>query len=243
VTQRSFAAFWKKPIGELCAFINGVTTVRGLREFGCDWWAPWTSADRTQMFDLREGELGPGSYGGAFHSFPNPDGSSFDQFTTLAQRIRDSPMDRTHFVSPWIPAYQFPGAGFGKRAVVSPCHGWIHFRVLDGELHLHMFQRAGDLIIGVPSNMIQYGALLLMMAHLTGYLPGTFFHTISDGHIYESQLPAAETMLAREPMPLPTVRLTRVGLNVCDIHLFRAHHFELESYRAHSVIANIPVPL
>ncbi len=40
ITERSIASFWRKPIGELCAFINGATTLEDLREFGCDWWTP-----------------------------------------------------------------------------------------------------------------------------------------------------------------------------------------------------------
>src|SRR5258706_1427603 len=47
ITQRSIAGFWRKPIGELCAFINGATTVDELRDFGCDWWDDWTTPEKT----------------------------------------------------------------------------------------------------------------------------------------------------------------------------------------------------
>ncbi len=41
ITERSLKSFWRKPIGELCAFINGATTLEELAAFGCDWWDPW----------------------------------------------------------------------------------------------------------------------------------------------------------------------------------------------------------
>src|SRR5499426_2884789 len=70
ITDRSIESFWRKPIGELCAFINGVTTVDGLRAFGCDWWDEWATPEKTAKRGLPTGDIGPGSYGGAFHDFP-----------------------------------------------------------------------------------------------------------------------------------------------------------------------------
>lgn len=240
ITERSVKPFWRKPIGELCGFINGATTISELEEFGCDWWSGWTSAEKSGGNGLATGDIGPGWYGAAFHSFPTPDGGSFDQFAVLVDQLRTRPGRRTHFVSPWIPFYQFPGAGLGRQTTVSPCHGWVHVRVLNSELHLHMFQRSGDLPVGVPSNMIQYGALLLMLSQLTGYPAGTYYHTISDAHIYEDQFEAVELMLSRDVRPLPMVSLTEHGGRISDIHAFRAEDFDVSGYERHPGI-RIPV--
>ncbi len=242
ITERSLASFWRKPIGELCAFINGATTLKELAEFGCDWWGAWATEAKTSKRGLGPGELGPGSYGGAFHAFPSleqPEG--FDQFRHLVEQIRELPGDRTHFVSPWIPQYLGRGAGKTQKATIAPCHGWVHVRVLNGELHLHMFQRSGDLPIGVPSNMVQYAALLLMLEKLTGYEASTFYHTISDAHIYEDQVDAVRTLLDRDPRRLPTVRLTDVGQKIDDIHDFRGDHFDVTDYAPHPSMPGIPV--
>jgi len=240
ITERSVKSFWRKPIGELCAFINGATTLDELADFGCDWWGAWATPQKTSSRGLPPGDLGPGSYGGAFRRFPT-DGGEFDQFAHLVEQIRELPADRTHFVSPWIPQYQVRGHGKTPRTTIAPCHGWVHVRVIGGGLHLHMFQRSGDVPVGVPANMIQYAALLLMLEQLTGITAAVYYHTISDAHIYEDQVDSVKMMLGRPARRLPTVALTGAGEKVSDIHDFRAEHFELSDYEPHPAISSIPV--
>ena len=150
ITERSVRSFWRKPIGELCAFINGATTLAEFERFGVDWWGPWATPEKTLKKGIEPGGLGPGSYGGAFHSFPTPDGQPFDQFKHLVEQLRELPELRTHFVDPWIAPYQVRGAGKQPRTTIAPCHGWVHVRVLDGGLHVHMTQRSGDVPVGRP---------------------------------------------------------------------------------------------
>jgi thymidylate synthase len=241
ITERSLKGFWRKPIAELCAFINGVTSAATLAEFGCDWWFDWATPEKTRPKGIPPGELGPGSYGGAFRYFPTLEGPPFDQFQHLVEQICELPEDRTHLVSPWIPQYQTRGKGKTPRSTIAPCHGWVHVRVLNHRLHLHMFQRSGDLPVGVPANMIQYGALMLMLGQLTGYPVGTYYHTISDAHMYENQVPYVREMLKREVLPLPEVRLNSQGRSIHDIHDFRPDHFELTGYAPHPAMTGIPV--
>jgi thymidylate synthase len=230
ITERNVGSFWRKAIGELCAFINGATTLDELARFGCDWWGDWATPEKTASRGLPTGDLGPGSYGAAFHAFPTAEGPPFEQFTHLVEQISELPDLRTHFVSPWIPQYQIRGKGKRPRTTIAPCHGWVHVRVLNGRLHLHMYQRSGDVPVGVPSNMIQYAALMLMLEQLTGLPAATYYHTISDAHIYEDQVDRAQVMAGREPRRLPTVELNDAGREVTDIHDFRAEHFELTDY-------------
>jgi thymidylate synthase len=241
ITERSIRSFWRKPIGELCAFINGATTTAEFEEFGVDWWGPWATPEKTLKKGIEPGGLGPGSYGGAFRSFPTPDGPPFDQFKHLVEQLRELPELRTHFVDPWIAPYQVRGAGKQPRTTIAPCHGWVHVRVLDGGLHVHMTQRSGDVPVGVPANMIQYAALALMLEQLTGYRAVAYYHTISDAHIYTDQVDAVRAMLATEPRPLPTVTLNEAGRAVTDIHDFRAEHFDLSDYHPNPAIGSIPV--
>jgi thymidylate synthase len=239
--DRSMKSFWRKAIGELCAFINGATTLAELERFGCDWWGPWATPEKTAKRGLPPGDIGPGSYGGAFHHFPTSEGPPFDQFKHLVEQIREFPSDRTHFVTPWIPQYQVRGAGKQQRTTISPCHGWVHVRVLNERLHLHMFQRSGDVPVGVPQNIVQYAALTLMLERLTGFQAGVYYHTISDAHVYENQLDSVLTLIEREPRRLPTVTLIDTGRDVTDIKDFRSEHFELSDYDPYPAMPRIPV--
>lgn len=237
ITERDLTKFWRKPIGELCAFINGATSDDELRNFGCDWWTPWTVKEKTVKRGLQEGHLGPGSYGGAFKHFPDGTDDGFDQFGSLVEEIIKYPTLRTHFITPWIPQYQIRDTA---KTTISPCHGWVHVRIINNRIHLHMFQRSGDVPVGVPSNMIQYAALMLMLEQLTGYKAGIYYHTISDAHIYNNQIEAVNQMLNRKPYPLPLVVINQAGRKITDIHDFRAEHFDLSGYKAHPGL-RIPV--
>jgi thymidylate synthase len=244
ITERSIKGFAGKAIGELCAFINGARTLDELREFGCDWWDAWATPEKCRSRGLQPGDLGPGSYGHAFRHFSTDlDGEDpgFDQLPHLIEKLRDLPLDRTALLSPWIPNANHRAQGVKSRNTIAPCHGWIHALVLGEKLHLVHNQRSGDTPIGVPSNMVQYTALGLMLEQLTGYELVEYVHWIQYAHIYVDQLPAVQEMLAREPRALPTLRLTDAGRRIEDIHDFRAEHFELSDYHPHPPIAGIPV--
>jgi thymidylate synthase len=240
LTERNLTSFWRAPIGELLAFINGARTQTELEKFGCKWWKVWVTEKKCHKRGLETGDLGPGSYGAAFHDFPTSEGENFNQFKYLIKQIKEQPQLRTHFVTPWIPQYIYRVDGRQQKVVVCPCHGWMHFRVVGDQLSLHMFQRSGDLPVGVPSNLIQYSALLLAVAHVTGLKPYEYIHTISDAHIYLDQLDHVKEMLGREPRPLPQIKLVNPP---DDIFAFRPEHFELVDYHPHPPIKGIPAAI
>lgn len=240
VSENLPVTVWQQAIAEICGFINGARTVEELEKFGCFWWKMWGTPEKCAKRGLATGDLGPGSYGAAFHDFPTVEGTPFNQFKHIIEQIKEEPQLRTHFVSPWVPQYIGRGKGKQQKVVVAPCHGWLHFRVINNKLTLHMFQRSADVPVGVPSNMVQYGALLLMIARATGLEPYEFVHSFSDAHIYVDQVPAVETMLSREPRPLATVKINSDKTNLFD---FRKEDFTLEDYNPHPGIKGIPVAI
>lgn len=240
ITERSVQGFWKQAVGEIIGFMNGARTQAELESYGCKFWASWVTKEKCEKRGLEEGDLGPGSYGAAFHDFPTAEGESFDQFKYIVQQIKERPHLKTHFISPWVPQYTIRVEGRQQKVVVCPCHGWLHIRILNNKLNLHMFQRSGDVPIGVPSNMIQYGALTMMLAQATGYEPGEYVHTISDAHIYVDQIPKVEEIIARETKPFPTVTLTNP---TTDLFAFRNTDFELSDYQAGEAMRDIPVAI
>lgn len=238
ITERDVKGFWRQAVGEICAFVNGARTQTELEKFGCKWWKSWVTKEKCKKRDLDEGDLGPGSYGAAFHDFPTVAGNPFNQFKHIVEQIRELPQLRTHFISPWIPQYIGRGEGKNQKVVVAPCHGWIHIRIIDDKLSLIMFQRSADVPVGVPSNMIQYAALTLMISHVTGYKPHQFIHMMSDAHIYVDQIMQAEQIISRASKPFPTVSMDQTINNLFD---FRPEHFALSDYNPNPAIKDIPV--
>jgi thymidylate synthase len=243
ITEREIP-FWRKPISEIIAFINGARTLAEMREYGdqktwASWWGRWANKEKCAKFGLAPGDLGPGSYGAAYHDFPLPSGETFNQWEHLVRQIRERPSLRTHRVTTWIPYYSLQHSGLQRRVVVAPCHGDIQVTILDGRMFLRMDQRSGDMPIGVPSNMIQHAAVLLMLAQVTGYEAHTYIHSVHDAQIYEDQLHHVERLLEREDRPFPTLRITDPSID--DIFAFRPEHFELTDYHPHPAMNDIPV--
>lgn len=240
-SERLKVTIWQQAIAELIGFINGARTQQQLESFGVSWWEPWVTQEKCRKRGLETGDLGPGSYGAAFHDFPTSEGTPYNQFQNIVEQIIELPYLKTHFISPWVPQYTIRGEGKTQKVVVCPCHGWIHILIQDGKLSLHMFQRSGDLPIGVPSNMVQYAALTMMIAQATGYEPYEYIHSISDAHIYVDQVEAVKRMLEREPIAYPTVTIKRPKQK--DLFAFRYDDFELSDYHPHPGIAKIPVAI
>lgn len=250
ITERK-VGFWKKGINELGAMINGVRTLEGFEAWGCGWWSDWTTEEKCAKRGLQTGDIGPASYGAMFHDWPDADGKTYDQFAHLVKQIQEFPSDKTHFISPWNGAWLARDSGRTNKATIAPCHGWVHVRVLGDKLSLHMLQRSGDVPIGVPSNMVQYAALQLLLCAITGYTPGEYVHTISDAHIYEDQMDYVEEMLTRSAIAFPTMQLAMpvedfeppVQHDAELVHRLHGNLFDLTDYNPHPAISGIPVAI
>lgn len=202
----------KSIIYELLWFLQGSTNVRWLQERGVRIWNEWADAD---------GELGP-IYGRQWRSWPAPDGGSIDQVRDVVEQIRHNPESRRLIVSAWNVADI-------DRMKLPPCHVMFQFYVADGALSCQLYQRSGDVFLGVPFNIASYSLLTMMVAQVCGLRPGRFIHTLGDAHIYVNHLDQVREQLAREPYPLPTMR---INPSVRDIDGFRYEDFELVGYQA-----------
>ncbi len=239
ITERKISEkMWKGAIGEIIGFINGARTQTELEQYGCSWWKSWVTEKKCHKRGLETGDLGPGSYGAAFHDFPTAEGKPFNQIQNIVEQIQEMPQLRTHFISPWIPQYTIRGEGKQQKVVVCPCHGWIHIRILNDQLTLHMFQRSCDTPIGLPANLAQYAALTLMFSEVTGYPVREYVHSFSDAHIFVDQVDKVKEMLSREPKPLPKMILKNKKKNIFD---YRVEDFELVDYDPNPGIWDIPV--
>jgi thymidylate synthase len=200
---------------ELLWLLRGETNVRWLQERGCTIWDEW--ADEA-------GDLGP-VYGKQWRSWATPDGRVIDQIAAVQRSIRENPDSRRHVVSAWNPADL-------DDMALPPCHSLFQFFVAEGRLSCQLYQRSGDVFLGVPFNIASYALLTLMMAKASGLQPGEFVHTLGDAHLYLNHLDQAKRQLAREPYPLPTVRLA----DKADIFDFDEDDVVLEGYQSHKPI-------
>jgi thymidylate synthase len=176
--------------GELLWFLRGATNVGWLQERGISIWDEW--ADEA-------GELGP-VYGHQWRSWPTPDGRSVDQIAAVIEQIRTNPDSRRHIVSAW-------NVGDLEAMALPPCHALFQFYVADGRLSCQLYQRSGDVFLGVPFNIASYAMLTMMVAQVCDLEPGDFVHTLGDAHLYLNHLDQARLQLTREPRPLPRLQL------------------------------------
>jgi thymidylate synthase len=116
---------------------------------------------------------------------------------------------------------------------LAPCHTMFQFYVLDGKLSCQLYQRSGDVFLGVPFNIASYALLTLMVAQVTGLAPGEFIHTLGDVHLYVNHQDQARLQVSRVPKPLPIMRLNPA---VRELDAFRSEDFTLEAYDPHPAI-------
>lgn len=76
-------------------------------------------------------------------------------------------------------------------------------------LDLHLYQRSWDVPVGAPFNIASYALLTHLLANECGYLPGELIISTGDAHVYSNQVDEVGVMLARDPKPLPTLRLDK----------------------------------
>ncbi|MEK7150999.1 MAG: thymidylate synthase [Patescibacteria group bacterium] len=232
ITTRSLKGSWKALVHELLWFLSGSSNVADLQKHGVHFWDQWGSEEICARYGREVGDLGP-IYGPQWVRWQKRDGALLNQISAVIDEIRRNPNSRRLIVTAWNPED-------ADTVFIAPCHHIFKFYVVDGKLSLHLTQRSADVLIGVPFNIASYSLLLHMVAQVTGLVPHEFIHTTEDTHIYLDQIPFAGPQLEREPRALPRVV---INPEVQDIFRFRFDDFQLEDYRPHPAIKDIPVAL
>lgn len=151
-----------------------------------------------------------------------------DQLARVVEEIRNNPNSRRLVVSAWNPV-DIP------NMCLPPCHVMFQFNVCEGMLNCSMYQRSGDLGLGVPFNIASYSLLTIMVAHLTNLNPGEFIHHLGDAHVYLNHISALKEQLTREPRKFPrlTINTSNIRTTIDD---FKASDFTLSEYNPHGSI-------
>ncbi|WP_242113008.1 thymidylate synthase [Luteimonas aquatica] len=197
-------------VHELLWFLKGETNIAYLRENKVSIWDEWADA---------QGELGP-VYGKQWRRWAAGDGREIDQIRWVVDEIRRNPDSRRLIVSAWNVA-ELPDMA------LMPCHALFQFYVADGRLSCQLYQRSGDIFLGVPFNIASYALLTHMVAQVTGLGVGDFVHTLGDAHLYSNHFEQAREQLARAPRPLPRLHLNP---DVDDLFAFGYDDIEIHGY-------------
>jgi thymidylate synthase len=203
-------------VHELIWFLRGETNTRYLVDNKVTIWDEWADAD---------GELGP-VYGKQWRSWSCPDGRTVDQIAWVVDEIRRNPDSRRLVVSAWNVA-DLP------RMALMPCHTMFQFYVAGGKLSCQLYQRSGDIFLGVPFNIASYALLTHMVAQVTNLEPGDFVHTLGDAHLYVNHFEQAREQLSREPRALPKLVLNPDVRSLFD---FTYDDVAISGYAPHAAI-------
>jgi thymidylate synthase len=198
---------YKTILRELLWFIKGSTDNQELLDKKVTIWQENASKEFLEYrgLDYEEGDLGP-IYGfqwrhcGATYKDCKTDyqGKGIDQIKWLIGEIKNNPSSRRLILSAW-------NVEDLDKMALPPCHilSQFYVNVKEGLLSCQLYQRSGDMFLGIPFNIASYAFLTCILCKLTGYKPGSLIHILGDAHIYEEHYHGVSEQLKRVPKQFP----------------------------------------
>ena len=202
---------WRTCFKELLWFIKGSTNNTLLQEQGIKIWngnASREFLDLQGLHALQENDLGP-VYGHQWRYFNAPytscqtdyTGQGVDQLAYIISQLQDPATrgSRRLIMSAWNPCQL-------NQMALPPCHILAQFHVTDGQyLSCSLYQRSGDVGLGVPFNISSYCFLTHLLAHHCGLEAKEFIYYLGNCHIYDDHEPMLQEQLTRVPFSFPTI--------------------------------------
>ena len=222
---------WKSCLKELLWFISGDTDNRTLKKQDVSIWNDNGSRkflDSRYLNHYREDDLGPiygyqwrfyNSHYVPLHMFPytkindvkHKYNNGIDQLGNIIQQLKNPKLrhSRRMIMTAWNPEQL-------DQMALPPCHVLSQFHVLGNKLYCTMYQRSGDVGLGIPFNIASYSFLTILLAHHCGLEPGEFIHFIGNAHIYEEHECALQKQTKRKPKQFPTCTIKNKYDNIND---------------------------
>jgi thymidylate synthase len=208
--------YYKGVLGELAAFVRGATVIRDFKEWGCNYWdrnaKAWVGNLGLMVEDMEVGQI----YGA---QWVNWEKSGHNQLKHVIASLKNDPDGRRHVLTTYSPTAQ---------ACLPPCHLLTQFYANNnGALDCQVYMRSVDLILGLPSDVVLYSALLIAMAAEVGRRPGTLQFVFGDTHVYVDHIDTyLERQARNQTSKLPTYALLLSG--VLD---FKPDNIEIQNYQ------------
>ena len=228
---------YKTILRELLWFINGSTDNQLLKDKNVHIWSGNGSKDflAKRGLSYEEDDLGP-IYGFQWRHFgadyndryTDYTGKGVDQLKWLIEEIKTNPSSRRLILNAW-------NVSDLDKMALPPCHILSQYYVneRDGTLSCQLYQRSGDMFLGIPFNIASYALLTCIICKLTGYKPGNLHHIIGDTHIYEGHESAVLKQLKRVPKVFPILTISD---ELVDIDSITEDMFTVEDYESYGRI-------
>lgn len=214
-----------KIVPELLWFISGSTNEQDLARHDVHIWKQWAGPD---------GELGP-VYGAAWRRYEGKN-KVVDQLACLIEGVRAVVKDPTASVGRRLIVNAWDPTRLDEMAL-PPCHVMFQVFVRGNALDMLVYQRSGDLFLGVPYNVASYATLLNMIAYVCELRPRHLHYRFGDLHLYENHFDQAEEQRKRVPFDSPILHLGDYPLHTpFDIDSFDVEDFFLTNYRHHPAL-------
>ncbi len=230
---------WKTCLKELFWFIKGDTNNEHLQEENVKIWNANASRDFLDsrgLQHLRENDLGP-VYGHQWRNFnakySNCDedysGKGVDQLQYIINGLKnpETRNSRRLIMSAWNPCQI-------DEMALPPCHVMAQFNVCGGNrLSCALYQRSGDVGLGVPFNIASYSFLTHIIAKHCGLVADQFVYYLGNCHIYDNHIEKLKEQSERKPLPFPTLEIVRKHEKIED---YEMNDFVLRDYNSHKPI-------
>lgn len=224
---------WKTCLRELLWFIKGDTSNKRLRSQNVNIWnqnGTRDFLDSRGLYNNDEDDLGP-IYGFQWRHFNakynNCDSDytnqGIDQLQEIITQLKDKSTrnSRRLIMTAWNPCQI-------NEMALPPCHILCQFNVTDEtKLSCSLYQRSGDVGLGVPFNIASYSFLTHLIAKHCDLEAYEFVYYLGNAHIYDDHIDGLKDQLTRNVNEFPKLNIKKLNEKIEDYCL---EDFEISNY-------------
>jgi len=224
---------WKTCLRELLWFIKGDTSNKNLRSQNVNIWnqnGTRDFLDSRGLYNNDEDDLGP-IYGFQWRHFNakynNCDSDytnqGIDQLQEIITQLKDKSTrnSRRLIMTAWNPCQI-------NEMALPPCHILCQFNVTDEtKLSCSLYQRSGDVGLGVPFNIASYSFLTHLIAKHCDLEAYEFVYYLGNAHIYDDHIDGLKDQLTRNVNEFPKLNIKKLNEKIEDYCL---EDFEISNY-------------
>jgi thymidylate synthase len=229
---------WKICLKELLWFIQGKTDNNLLNDEKVHIWDANGSREflDSRGLNYQVNDLGP-VYGHQWRHFnaeyidckTDYTNKGVDQLQYIIDSLKDPKerYSRRLVMSAWNPCQL-------DEMALPPCHVLAQFNVSRGnKLSCSLYQRSGDVGLGVPFNIASYSFLTHILAKHCDLEAYEFVYMLGNSHIYDDHIEPLKEQILRTPYEFPTIEIKN---KYDDINDYKVDDIVINNYNSHGLI-------